>query len=76
LKHATNHVHKRSQLKKKSNKKFIFIEKISFTTVLLIFAFTTISYAEYDGYKRNADGSYSVGGAYDGYKTRQQYSIT
>ena len=52
------------------------MKKISFTTVLLIFAFTTISYAEYDGYKRNADGSYSVGVAYDGHKTRQQYSIT
>ena len=43
------------------NLKFLIITVFTLLTTSLVFG-------QYDGYKMNADGSYSVGGCYDGYK--------
>ena len=43
-------------------------------TLLVIFIFNSISYAQYDGAKLNRDGSWSVGGCYDGAKLNRDGS--
>jgi len=44
------------------------LSKNTTLTILVLFIFNAVSFAQYNGAKLNSDGSWSVGGAYDGVK--------